>query len=208
MALPQKHLSELQKVKSVIVRILKENGIRRAGIFGSFARGEQTEKSDIDIIIEPRKRMGLEFVGLAFDLEKELGKKVDLVTYKSLHPLLKKSILKDEVRILDEKNAPQISITPKIPNTLQGVVSCAVPLMKKQGVVKAGIFGSYARGEQKKGSDVDILVQLKKGDGYFELVGLELELKKALNLEVDLIPYDGLNPLLKKTILQNEVRII
>ncbi len=208
MALPRKHLSELQKVKSVIVRILKENGIRKAGIFGSFARGEQTEKSDIDIIIEPRKGMGFDFFGLALDLEKELGKKVDLVTYKSLHPLLKKSILKDEVRILDEKNAPQITTIQKTPSTLQGVVSRAVPLMKKQGVVKAGIFGLYARGEQKKESDVDILVQLKKGDGYFELVGLELELKKALNLEVDLVPYGGLNPLLKKTILQNEVRII
>lgn len=208
MARIQKHLSELQKVKPALVRFLKKKGIKKAGIFGSYARGEQTKKSDIDILIEPYKGMGLEFVGLAFELEKELGRKVDLVTYKSLHPLLKKSILKEEVRILDEKNATQITTTRKTPSTLRGIVSRAVPLMKKQGVVKAGIFGSYARGEQTPESDVDILVQLKKGKGYFELVGLELELKKALNLKVDLIPYDGLNPLLKKTILQNEVRII
>ncbi len=100
MALPKKHLSELQKLKPLLVRLLKKNGIKKAGIFGSYARGEQTKASDIDILIEPYKGMGLEFVGLAFDLEKELGKKVDLVTYKSLHPLLKKSILKDEVRII------------------------------------------------------------------------------------------------------------
>ncbi|MBS3170020.1 nucleotidyltransferase family protein [Candidatus Woesearchaeota archaeon] len=92
--------SELQRMKPVLVRLLKKNGIKKAGVFGSYARGEQTKKSDIDIIIEPYKGMGLEFVGLVFDLEKELGRKVDLVTYGSLHPLLKKSILKDEVRII------------------------------------------------------------------------------------------------------------
>lgn len=63
-------------------------------------RGEQTKKSDIDIIVEPPKGIGFGFVGIQTELEKTLGKKVDLLTYKGLSPYLKKDILKEEVRIL------------------------------------------------------------------------------------------------------------
>ena len=91
---------ELRQISKIVVPILKKKGIKKAGIFGSYARGNQKKKSDIDILIQPTKGMGLEFVGLALELEKKLGKKVDLVTYRSLHPYLKKSILSNEVRIL------------------------------------------------------------------------------------------------------------
>lgn len=91
---------ELQEIKLKIIPLLKKRNVRRAGIFGSYARGEQKKKSDVDIIIEPPKGMGLEFVGLALDLEEKLGKKVDLVTYKNIHRLLRKKILNDEVRII------------------------------------------------------------------------------------------------------------
>ena len=91
---------------------------------------------------------------------------------------------------------------------MRKITSLAVPLMKQHGVIKAGIFGSYARGEQKKESDVDILVKLKKGKGYFELVGLELELKKLLDMDVDLVTYNSLHPLLRDRILKDEVKII
>ena len=91
---------ELQKIKSQVVSILKKNGIEKAGIFGSFARGEQKKTSDVDIIIKPRKKMGFGFFGIQIELEEKLGKKVDLVTYKGLSPYLKDSILKDEVRLI------------------------------------------------------------------------------------------------------------
>ena len=83
-----------------------------------------------------------------------------------------------------------------------------VPLLKKYGVVKAGIFGSYARGEQRKRSDIDMLVQLKKGKGYFDLIELEDELKKKLHKKVDLLTYNSINHLLKEKILSEEVRLI
>jgi len=98
--LKEKRKEILGKLKEKIIKILKEEGIKKAGIFGSFARGEQKKGSDIDIVIEPAKNMGFEFAGLSFKLSEELGRKVDLVTYKSLHPLLKSSILKEEVRII------------------------------------------------------------------------------------------------------------
>ena len=96
----QKNSKDLNKIKKEIVRILKKHGIKKAGIFGSYVRGEQDEKSDIDIIIEPNKGMGLEFVEVALELEKALGKKVDLLTYNSISPYLKEYILGEEVRII------------------------------------------------------------------------------------------------------------
>jgi predicted nucleotidyltransferase len=86
--------------KKQIIKILKAHGIKKAGIFGSYARGEQTKNSDVDILIELPRPMGFDFVQISFDLEKGIKRKVDLVTYNSLHPLLKKSILLEEKRII------------------------------------------------------------------------------------------------------------
>jgi len=83
-----------------------------------------------------------------------------------------------------------------------------LPLLKRNGVLMAGIFGSVARGESKKGSDIDMLVKLRKGKSLFDLVGLEIELKNALKKDVDLITYKSIHPLLKERILKDEVRIL
>ena len=91
---------DLEKLKPKIVKILKKKGIKKAVIFGSFARGEQKKNSDIDILIEPTKGMGLEFVGLKLELEDNLDKKIDLITYKSIHPMLKERILREEIRLI------------------------------------------------------------------------------------------------------------
>lgn len=91
----------LNEIKKKSVPILKEAGVIRSSIFGSYARGEETEVSDIDILVEVPKGTGLfAFIGLQHKLEDTLNKKVDLVTYKSIHPLLRGSILKDQLLIL------------------------------------------------------------------------------------------------------------
>lgn len=87
-------------IKSKILDILKNNNIKRAGIFGSYARGEQKKNSDVDILIEPEKSMGFGFFGMNDLLEKKLGKKVHLVTYKYINPHIKKNILSEEIRII------------------------------------------------------------------------------------------------------------
>jgi uncharacterized protein len=84
----------------------------------------------------------------------------------------------------------------------------SLPILKKNGVVKAGVFGSVARGEARKRSDVDMLVQFKGRKSLLDLVGLELELKKALHKKVDVLTYKSIHPRLKKRILQDEVRIL
>ena len=96
----KKRDKEIEKIKSKIIKILKGYNIKKAGIFGSYATGMQKKSSDIDIIIEPAKNMGFKFFGLQLELQDKLKKKVDLITYKSIHPLLKERILNEEVRIL------------------------------------------------------------------------------------------------------------
>jgi|SRR3989344_348653 len=91
---------KLEKIKPKIVKILRKYKIKKAGIFGSYARGDYKKNSDIDILIEPSKAMGLEFIGMNLELEDKLKRKVDLVTYKTIHPLVKKQILQDEIRII------------------------------------------------------------------------------------------------------------
>jgi len=84
-----------------------------------------------------------------------------------------------------------------------------VKILKKHGVVRAGIFGSYVRGENKKGSDIDILIEVKtRPFSLFDLVKLEMELEKILKTKVDLLTYKGVSPYLKEYILADEVRII
>lgn len=85
-----------------------------------------------------------------------------------------------------------------------------IPILKKNNVVQAGIFGSYARGEQKKRSDLDLLITVKKGIKFslLDLVGLEMELKKSIKKKVDLLTHNGINPYLKERILKEEIKII
>src|SRR3990172_2942487 len=92
---------EIERIKRKIIGILRKNKVTRAGIFGSYARGEQKKNSDIDILIKPPPKMSLlDISGLKIELEKTLGKKTDIVSYKYIHPDLKNRILKSEVKII------------------------------------------------------------------------------------------------------------
>ena len=95
-------------------------------------------------------------------------------------------------------------------NELRKLQQKIVPILKSNNVVRAGIFGSYARGEAKKRSDIDILIKVKKGGKFslFDLVGLQMELEEKLGKKVDLLTYNGISPHLKKYILEDEIKII
>lgn len=83
-----------EEIKTKIIFILKNHDVIRAAVFGSLARNEATEKSDVDILVElPEKKGLLDLVGIKLDLEDELGKKVDVLTYKSLNPKFKDAVL-------------------------------------------------------------------------------------------------------------------
>lgn len=76
------------------------------------------------------------------------------------------------------------------------------PILRKNGVKKAAVFGSYARGDQNKKSDVDILIEFKHNNkSYFDLFGLQSELQRRLKKKVHLLTFYGIHPYFKKEIL-------
>ena len=93
---------EIEEIKSKIIDILKKNKVTKAGIFGSYSRGEQGKNSDIDIVvkIEDKNMSLIDFIRLEFKLEEILGRKVDLVEYSALKELIKDRILNEEIRII------------------------------------------------------------------------------------------------------------
>jgi len=94
-------MTEKQKIKNKIVFVLKRNGVSRAALFGSLATGLFNKNSDIDLLIKFRgKKSLLDLAGLKIKLEDSLGRKVDLLTYNSLHPLLKSRILQEKEELL------------------------------------------------------------------------------------------------------------
>jgi len=80
------------------------------------------------------------------------------------------------------------------------------PLLKDQFKVKSiGIFGSYLKGEQKKRSDLDILVEFSETIGLFKFIQLENFLSEKLGVKVDLVMKDGLKPLIKEQVLKEVI---
>lgn len=81
-------------------------------------------------------------------------------------------------------------------------------VIRRHGVAKAGIFGSLARGQAKKSSDIDLLVEFKSSKSLLDLAGLKLSLESALNRKVDVLTYNSLHPLLRKSILSEQRKIL
>ena len=93
--------NQVEEMKETLIKVLKKHRVKRAALFGSIVRGEATEDSDIDLLIEFEGRKSLlDLVGLKLELEELLKREVDVVTYKSLHPLLRGKILNEQEKIL------------------------------------------------------------------------------------------------------------
>ena len=87
------------------------------------------------------------------------------------------------------------------------LASSKIELRKKYNVKELGIFGSYARGQQKKSSDVDILVKFSPNATLFDYVGLGNYLEEKLKIKVDVVSERGIRPELKSSIVKGVVRI-
>jgi len=92
---------KLEEIKVKIIPVLRRYDVRKASIFGSFVKGEEREDSDIDILVEFKgEKSLLDLAGLKIELQEILKRKVDVLTYNSLHPLLKDKILQEQKVIL------------------------------------------------------------------------------------------------------------
>ncbi len=84
------------RLAAALPALRAEHPIRSIGVFGSWARGEQTAKSDVDLLIEFDEPVGFfEFFDIQEKLEKMLGVRVDLVTPRGLRPQLVERVMRD-----------------------------------------------------------------------------------------------------------------
>ena len=81
-------------------------------------------------------------------------------------------------------------------------------VLRRHDVLHAGIFGSFARGEAKADSDLDILVELPNTKSLLDLVALKLELEEVIEREVDVLTYRALHPRIREKALQEQVMIL
>jgi len=81
---PRTRQEIMQILKKQLPYLQEKYGVQRIAIYGSFAKGNQTKRSDVDILVQLMKPLGLEFIELAYHLEMILKKKVDLATFDTL----------------------------------------------------------------------------------------------------------------------------
>ena len=93
-------------------------------------------------------------------------------------------------------------------SVVASLVDQILPVLKQYRVSRAGVFGSFARGEAVSDSDLDLLVDLPDGSSLLDLVGLQQDLSDLLGLEVDAHTYRSIHPGLKERILNEELRIL
>lgn len=91
-------LQEIEsKLKSIKPYLIDEFGVDQIGYFGSFAKGDYREDSDLDVLVSFRKKIGWKFFDLKEYLEAIIGRKVDLVTERSLRKQWKEAILEQVI---------------------------------------------------------------------------------------------------------------
>ena len=78
-------------------------------------------------------------------------------------------------------------------------------LYERYKVTRLGVFGSYARGEEKPGSDIDILIEFEEAPGMKEFFGTEEYLEKLLNMKIDLVRENAIRPELKERIMSEVI---
>jgi uncharacterized protein len=91
---------------------------------------------------------------------------------------------------------------------LKNQIEALKPVLRERFKVETiGIFGSYVRGEQKRKSDLDVLVEFSETPSLFEFVDLEDFLSQKLGTKVDLVMRDALKPRIRDSILKETVYV-
>ena len=94
----------IPRIKEIITPICQKYGVKAAYLFGSYARGEATEKSDVDLRIEPGNLRGMAFASLYVDMEDAIGFKVDILTTRQLPTAFLQHIKNEEILLYEQQN--------------------------------------------------------------------------------------------------------
>ena len=111
--------------------ILREAGVVRSSLFGSVARGEARPESDVDLLVElPGDRDMFDFMDLEEKLGAALGKKVGMLTFRSIHHLLRDRILKSKCRFYEQRSQSPAPAHPGVhPESLRATPRAAASVM-------------------------------------------------------------------------------
>jgi predicted nucleotidyltransferase len=92
---------KVDTIKPQITEILLKHGVRRAAFFGSVARGDTVDGSDIDILVDlAADKSLLDLVAIKLEIEDLLGISVHVLTYKSLLPAIRETVLREQLPII------------------------------------------------------------------------------------------------------------
>ncbi|MDZ4739454.1 MAG: nucleotidyltransferase family protein [Alphaproteobacteria bacterium] len=90
----------LESKREAVLDLARRYGVTRVRVFGSMAREDATEESDVDLLVDVGEATtGFGLGGLLMDLQDLLGRRVDLVTEQALHPSIREKILSEAVRL-------------------------------------------------------------------------------------------------------------
>ncbi len=84
----------------------------------------------------------------------------------------------------------------------------SLPILKKAGITRSAVFGSYVSGNQREDSDIDILVEFPPNSTLFDAGGLLMDLQEVLGKKVDLVSYSGIKEPLRESILSSQYPIL
>ncbi len=94
---------------------------------------------------------------------------------------------------------------PELPEEIKRTIA---PILERHGVVRASVFGSFARGTQNADSDLDILIEFDGDKSLLDLAALQLDLEDALGREVDVVTYNSLNFRIRDNVLREQVPVL
>lgn len=93
------NLEQLRAYKPQILALAKEHGVGNVRVFGSVARGDADEASDVDLLVTPDEKTGIEFFRFCIDVENILHSKVDVVSDRAINRHMKDRILSEAIAL-------------------------------------------------------------------------------------------------------------
>lgn len=128
------------------------------------------------------------------------------ITEAGLYKQLKKLV--EDGLIIKTGAGPHVAYRLNKIQTPQLLKKQILPVLRKNAVTKAAFFGSFARGDNRPDSDIDLLVELKASKSLLDLIGLEQTLEDKFKKNFDLVTFKSLNPRLKNYVYQDLIPII
>lgn len=95
--------STLEEIRTKATPVFKKYGVKRARIFGSFARGEARQDSDVDLVVEFKQPLGFEYFSMLEELEQNVGREVDIMTEESINKFFRPYIIPELQPFYDER---------------------------------------------------------------------------------------------------------